>query len=184
VSAGSIILVVVAVVMIAAIVCAAAAVSARRRRLRKRFGPEYERLVTELQSRTVAAAELSNRERRVQKLSLRDLSADARQRYAEQWAQVQERFVDTPREAVAQAQYLIESVMRERGYPAEDYEQELADLSVDHARIVDHFRSAHDISVKAAAASTEELRRAMLHYRELFDELLAPSAMGPAHVVG
>lgn len=183
-SAGSIILIVVVVVMIAAIVGTAAAVSARRRRLRKRFGPEYDRLVTELQSRRVAAAELSNRERRVQKLSLRDLSEDARQRYAEQWAQVQERFVDTPREAVAQAQSLVESVMRERGYPAEDYEQELADLSVDHARIVDHFRSAHDIGVKAAAASTEELRRAMLHYRELFDELLAPPAMGPAHVVG
>ena len=181
-SAGSIILIVV-VVVIAAIAGVAAAVSARRRRLAKRFGPEYHRLVTELQSRRVAAAELSNRERRVQKLSLRDLSEDARQRYAAQWAQVQERFVDTPREAVTRAHSLVESVMRERGYPAENYEQELADLSVDHARIVDHFRSAHDISVKAAA-STEELRTAMLHYRGLFDVLLAPPAMGPARVAG
>ncbi len=181
--AGSIILIVVVIVIIAAIVGTAAVVSARRRRLRKRFGPEYDRLVNELQSRRIAGAELSNRERRVQKLSLLDLGEDARQRFAEQWTQVQERFVYTPREAVAQAQSLVESVMRERGYPAENYEQELADLSVDHARIVDHFRSAHDIGVNAAA-STEELRRAMLHYRELFGELLAPPAVGPAHVVG
>lgn len=157
--------------------------AARRRRLQERFGPEYERVLGERQSRRTAEAELAARERRVRKLRLRDLTADARGKYAGQWIEVQERFVDEPSGAIADAQALVETVMRERGYPASEYQQTVADLSVAHARTLDHFRAAHEISARAVAdnVATEELRIALLHYRELFSELLGVATTGDNH---
>lgn len=175
-SAGSIILTIVVVIVLVALIGTAVGISARRRRLREQFGPEYDRAVTDHQSRRLAEAELSGRQRRVQKLELTELSDSARADYAAKWTAVQERFVEAPTEAVAEAQSLIESVMRDRGYPVTDYEDTLTDLSVNHASALDHFRSAHDISDKAASGkvTTEELRAATLNYRELFEQLLAP----------
>jgi hypothetical protein len=184
VSAISIIVIILVVIVVAALAIASFGPMARRRRLREQFGPEYDRVVTEQQSRRLGEAELSSRQRRVEKFQLQELSDDAWARYSAQWAQVQERFVDGPPEAVAEAQELVESVMRERGYPVANYDQTLADLSVDHARVLDRFRSAHAISEKATSgqASTEELRTAMLYYRELFEQLLArESVPGAAH---
>lgn len=174
-SAGLIVLIIVVVILLVVTGGTALVTMTRRRRLSKRFGPEYDRAVSEYQSRRLAEAELSSRERRVQQFTLQELSDENRKRYSTRWDHVQERFVDAPSEAVAEAQSLVEAVMRERGYPVTDYEQTVADLSVEHSRVVDRFRSAHVISEQAASGqiSTEALRTAMLYYRELFGELLA-----------
>jgi hypothetical protein len=150
----------------------------RRRRLRQRFGPEYDRMVEEKGSRTKAEAELASRQRRVADLDIQPLDPAARTRYAENWAAVQEQFVDAPQEAVMAAQRLVKTVMKERGYPTEGDDQVLADLSVDHANVLDHYRAAYGISQRAAdnQASTEDLRQAMIHYRALFQDLLGQTS--------
>ena len=145
---------------------------ARSRRLRNRFGPEYDRRLETAENRRVAERELAEREKRHAKLSLRPLSDTARVRHTEQWAQVQERFVDSPREAVAGAEELVHTVMRERGYPMEGFEQQAADLSVEHAGAVDGYRAAHEIRGRQDQAETEELRTALVHYRDIFRELV------------
>jgi len=155
-----------------------------RRRLQARFGPEYDRVVGERQSRRTAEAELVARQRRVRKLRLRDLTDAAREKYETLWIEAQERFVDDPSEAIADAQALVESVMRERGYPVSGYQQTVADLSVTHALALDQFRSAHDVSERTVAdqTTTEELRVALLNYRELFGDLIGVVMTGDNHV--
>jgi len=169
---GIVIVIVVAVIIVAA-AAAFFAMGARRRRLRRRFGPEYERLAGERESRREAEAELTERERRVADLNIRPLSPDARATYRAGWVVIQERFVEAPAEALAEASRLVTAVMRDRGYPTESYEQILADLSVDHSRTLSRFRGAHEISMRADAnaASTEDMRQAMISYRSLFQEL-------------
>ena len=146
----------------------------RRRRLQQRFGPEYDRVVGERDSRRQAEAELTERQHRVQGLDIQPLTAAARTGYAEQWASIQEQFVDAPTDAVSGAQLLVATVMTERGYPVEEDGQILADLSVEHSGTLDRYRAAEEISHKATAgtASTEELRQAMIDYRALFGDLL------------
>ena len=146
----------------------------RRRRLRQRFGPEYDRLVGERDSRLKAEAELAAREKRVRGLDIRPLNPAAQARYTNEWSSIQERFVDEPAQSVGDAQRLVMAVMSDRGYPTERDEQVMADLSVDHANTLDQYRSATTISQRAAegAASTEDLRQAMIHYRALFRDLL------------
>lgn len=177
--AGIIVVIIVAILIIIAV--AVAVPAARRRRLRQRFGPEYDRMVAEQQSQRKAEAELASRERRVRKLDIRHLSPEARTEYMTRWARIQEHFVDQPAEAVGQAQKLVTSAMQERGYPTEDFDQILADLSVEHARTLEHYRAAHAISEVAAngSASTEDLRQAMIHYRSMFDELLGDDSVAP-----
>ena len=172
----ALIIVIIAIVVIAGI--AAAVMFARRRRLQQRFGPEYDRVVDEHDSKMKAEAELSWRERRVCELNIQPLEPAAQARYATEWATIQEQFVDAPQGAVGQAQNLVVAVMNERGYPTEHHDQVLADLSVEHAAFLDHYRAASDISQSATAgtASTEDLRQAMIHYRALFQELLGQSA--------
>jgi hypothetical protein len=172
----------VAVVIVAVLVILAVGylVSARNRRrhLQDRFGPEYERAVRESDSRKEAEQELLAREERHAKLDIRPLDPQTRERYARKWAEVQERFVDAPGFAVTEADALVTAVMAERGYPTDEFEQRLSDLSVAHAATLDHYRNAHDISSRAARqeATTEELRQAMVHYRALFQELLGDGA--------
>src|SRR5215468_9647184 len=176
--AGAIVAVIVVIVIILAVAIFAASAS-RRSRLKKRFGPEYERLVSGQQSQRRAEAELASRERRVRSLDIRPLTSPARTEYVAQWATIQERFVDQPTSAVSQAQQLVTAVLQDRGYPTEGYEQVLADLSVEHARNLEHYRAAHALSDASAngRASTEDLRQAMIHYRTLFSDLLgAPAA--------
>jgi hypothetical protein len=171
------ILVIVLVLLVAGALVAYARTQARRRHLRQKFGPEYDRLAADTGQPRVAEKELAAREKRHAGLEIRPLAADARDRYAREWVAVQERFVDVPVEAVAEADRLVTQVMAERGYPTEDYEdheQQAADLSVEHGTTLGHYRAAHDVSRKAAAgtATTEDLRRAMVDYRALFEELL------------
>jgi hypothetical protein len=143
-------------------------------------------MVADADSPRVVDEELSAREKRHAELPIRALPADARDRYAREWVDVQERFVDVPVEAVGEADRLITAVMAERGYPTEKYEQQLEDLSVEHAYTLDHYRAAHEVSGRAAAgtATTEDLRQAMVHYRALFEELLQervrPDGQSPA----
>jgi hypothetical protein len=174
---GAIVAIIIVVIVVAAVLLVLATVN-RRRRLRERFGPEYDRAVTESGSRREAEAELAKREKHVRELDIRPLSPTARNQYQSEWTAVQEQFVDAPQAAVTGAQTLVSTVMEARGYPTQPYDQTLADLSVEHASTLDHFRAAHDISQNAAAgtATTEDLRQAMIHYRALFAELLGEPA--------
>lgn len=171
-STVTIVIIVVAVLVVAVVVIGGIA-AIRRRRLQRRFGPEYDRLVAEHDSKLKAESELTRRERRVDSLDIHPLTDSARATYSRQWAAIQERFVDTPAEAVAASQVLVAAVMGELGYPAEDHDQVLADLSVEHASTLDRYRAAERVSASAAAgtASTEDLRVAMTDYRALFREL-------------
>jgi hypothetical protein len=175
-STGAVIAIVIAVIVVAAVV-ALAATEMRRRRLRRQFGPEYDRLVNELGSRRKATAELADRQQRVARLDIRPLTREESARYLGEWNAIQERFVDTPREAVAEASVLVTSVMRARGYPADDQEQAMADLSVEYAPTLGRYREARVTSDRASAgsASTDDLRNAVLQYRALFEELVARS---------
>jgi hypothetical protein len=172
-SGGTTVVVIVVILVVIALL-GAARISARRRRLHQQFGPEYERVLSEQNSRIKADAELTGRQRRVRKLDIKPLPAEAKARYADRWVAIQEEFVDAPQSAVQDAHALVTSVMRERGYPVDDEKQVMADLSVEHAQTVGHFRAAQDISASAASgnAATEDLRQAFIHYRTLFSDLL------------
>jgi hypothetical protein len=153
-------------------------------RLRRHFGAEYERTLDESGSRRKAEAELRGRTRRRRSLEIVPLSDGARRRYTEAWRTVQTRFVDRPADAVREADVLVTEVMRERGYPMDDFEQQAADVSVDHPEVVSNFRQGHAIKERCdrGGASTEDLRQAMVHYRGLFEELLGDrvSSVGTA----
>ncbi|MFJ2578186.1 hypothetical protein [Kitasatospora aureofaciens] len=165
-------------VVVLLIVCALVAFVARfvmrRRHLRDRFGPEYDRTAQAKDGRLAADRELHEREERHDALNIKPLPPAARQRYAQDWTRVQERFVDRPDDAVHEADRLVTSLMSERGYPTEGYEQQLKDLSVEHGNVLTRFRSAHEVNDRSSRhqATTEELRGAMVHYRTLFEELL------------
>jgi hypothetical protein len=170
---------IVIVLAVVAVVALAAAVLARRRRsegLRDRFGPEYHRTVDEVGGRRDAERELRDREQRREEFDIQPLSDAARDRYAKEWQAVQARFVDAPESAVRDADRLVQQAMGERGYPVDDdFERRAADLSVDHPRVVESFRRGHELWLRydRGDGTTEELRQAMVHYRSLFEELLA-----------
>jgi hypothetical protein len=146
---------------------------ARSRRLRNRFGPEYDHSLETAENRRAAERELAAREKRYAQLELKPLSVAARARYTEQWARIQEEFVDEPASAVANADELVHSAMRERGYPTEGFEQQAADLSVEHGQVINHYRDAHRIRERGDA-QTEDLRQAFVHYRTIFHALVGP----------
>jgi hypothetical protein len=141
--------------------------------LRQRFGTEYDRAVKEHGSQRKAEAKLEDREKRVEKLNIRELDALERERFSKQWASIQARFIDSPRGAVTEADDLVSSVMQTRGYPIADFNLRAADISVGHPLLVVNYRLAHEIVQRfgKAETTTEELRTAMIHYRSLFDEL-------------
>ncbi|MDQ3895358.1 MAG: hypothetical protein M3292_11980 [Actinomycetota bacterium] len=178
--------IVIAVAAVAVIIVLLALWMAGRRRrtgrLREQFGPEYDRTVDETGARRKAEAELEERRERREELEIRPLAPAARERYAERWRVVQERFVDDPGGAVTDADRLVNDVMRDRGYPVdEDFERRAADISVDHPHLVENYRAANRTAAANARgeATTEELRQAVVHYRSLFDDLLGePEAAG------
>ncbi|WP_327420853.1 hypothetical protein OG612_35095 [Streptomyces sp. NBC_01527] len=172
-STGIIVAIVVVVVVLVAL-AVMVRLAVRRRHLQERFGPEYERAVESGDSRTAAERDLREREQRHDDLDLKPLPTTARQQYAQEWNSVQEHFVDRPQEAVGEADQLVTRLMKERGYPTQDYEQQVKDLSVEHGRTLEHYRAAHEVNARAGGrqTTTEELRGAMVHYRALFDDLL------------
>jgi hypothetical protein len=152
----------------------------RRRALQQRFGPEYDRVVSEQDSRLAAERELRERERRHAELELHPLSPESRAKYAAAWEELQVRFVDSPNDAVATGDELVSQLIAERGYPTGDYDEQLSHLSVEHARTLGHYRDAHDIHLRneRGEATTEQLRQALVHYRALFADLLGEDPVG------
>lgn len=153
----------------------------RRKRLQSRFGPEYERAVKKYGSVTQAESELTARQERVRRLEIKPLRAGEAERFTRAWQRTQARFVDEPRQAIAEADQVVREVMEVRGYPVGDFDQRVADISVDHPQVVEHYRAAHRIAIESssAAAGTEDLRQAMVHYRALFEDLLEVRDEGP-----
>lgn len=165
-------------------------VAVRRQRqktakLREHFGPEYDQAVVTHGSAGKAEAKLTKRETRVERMRLRDLSIGERLRFQTEWKSVQSRFVDHPKTAVSEADELVSSLMLARGYPVADFDQRAADISVHHPRLVQSYRSAHEIAVRVGKdeASTEDLRVAMIQYRTLFEELVEVQAPGEIKAV-
>jgi hypothetical protein len=166
--------IVIAVVALILIGVVAWAVSQRRTaRLRRQFGGEYDRTVDRSENRRQAEVDLRDRTRQRNRLEIRPLSPAARDRYVTSWQSIQQRFVDQPVQAVADADALLTTVMSERGYP-DDFEQHVAVVSVDHPTVVENYRMAHAVRDRAFAGetTTEDLREALVHYRSLFEELL------------
>jgi len=154
-------------------------------RLRSKFGPEYNRAIRSEGDAKRAEQALEQRQKRVEKLNIRALSANERNDFAHAWEQEQARFVDEPSTAVSNADRLVQRVMKARGYPVSDFEQRVADVSVDHPVVVQNYRVAHDIAARGQneKASTEELREAMIHYRALFADLLQDGGVRPVREV-
>ncbi|MFJ5138827.1 hypothetical protein [Streptomyces sp. NPDC088707] len=171
------VLIVAAVVAVVVVGFVAGTAVHRRRRavLRDRFGPEYERAVEATGSRRAAEQELDARERRFAELEIKPVPGEAREQYARRWMRIQEEFVDRPEAAVRDADELVAMLMRDRGYPDEGHEQRLRDLSVRHGRVLEDYRAALEVRAMSTgkSATTEQLRGAMMHYRTLFDDLLA-----------
>ena len=153
----------------------------RSEHLKSRFGPEYEHELEQKGSRSKAEAELAKREKRVEKLDIVPLEPAARQQFVERWTDVQAKFVDDPARAVAYADALLTEVMGARGYPVGDFDQRAGDISVDHPKVVEHYRAGHDVAVRheRGDAGTEDLRQAMIHYRSLFEELVGEKEPSP-----
>lgn len=176
--------IVIGVLVVAVGAVAAWALRSKRRteRLQETFGPEYQRTVGASDDRRRAESELEERRERRERLDIRPLPPEDRDRYAQAWGATQAGFVDAPEEAVREADRLITEVMRERGYPMEDFDRRAEDLSVDHPQVVEDYRAAHAISLRAGDgdATTENLRQAMVHYRALFQELLVTEEPRPA----
>jgi hypothetical protein len=165
------IVIAVAALVVVALIAWAAARNRRTTGLRDQFGPEYDRTVGRTDSRKEAEAELAARRERRASLDIRPLSPAARDRYVREWTTVQSRFVDSPRDALREADALVTDLMRARGYPMDDFEQRAADVSVDHPRVVEHYRVANRIAHRRET-STEDQRQGIVHYRALFEELL------------
>jgi hypothetical protein len=144
----------------------------RTRRLRDRFGPEYDEIVNRVGDKRQAEDELEGRLAHVQNLNIRELSAEEVNRFALEWQSIQAEFVDEPLAAVQKANRLIKEVMHTRGYPVEDFEQRAADISVDYPDLVINYRELHAIAAKGEKIDTEEMRQAMVHGRNLFENLI------------
>jgi hypothetical protein len=152
----------------------------RSARLRNQFGPEYDHALETAGSRREAEKDLEARTRRVEKLHLKELPSERRARYYEEWRIAQAHFVDDPGAAISESHRLVQRVMIERGYPPADIDQRGADISVDHPEVVSHYRAANAIvhAYEDGAATTEDLRQAIIHHRALFAELLGEVPVG------
>jgi hypothetical protein len=174
------IVIVVAVIVVLALVVAAALRARRSKGLREGFGSEYDRTVEQAGGRRAAERELAERQKRHEALDIRPLTPEARRRYQQEWEALQARFVDDPSGAVTNADVLVQRVMKERGYPTDDFDQRAADISVEHPDLVERYRTADGIARanERGTASTEDLRQSVRHYRALFEELLGGGDRG------
>ena len=182
---GAIIGIIIAIVVLAAIAWYLAARERRTRALRDQYGPEYAQTVRRTGSARRAEDELVKRQERVEALEIKPLTAEQRAQFTREWRRVQVTFVDDPGAAVSSADGLVDEVMQVRGYPISDADQQAADLSVHHARVVQNYRAARDIAERhrQRKATTEDLRKAMVYYRELFQDLLEDRESGADRAV-
>ena len=167
----------IAILVILVIVVVAAVLWGKRRRterLQQQFGPEYQRTVARAGDQRAAEADLAARQQRRRELEIVALEPAARERYVEAWRATQGRFVDDPAAATREADTLVAQVMRDRGYPVDDFEQRASDVSVDHPQVAENYRAAHAVfqANEQGLASTDDLRQAFVHYRSLFAQLL------------
>ncbi len=168
----------IAVLVVAVLIIIALIVAAVRRQrtasLREHFGAEYDHAGRTAGKRSAAEDELIRRTQEARKFDIRPLSTTERNGFRREWASIEARFVERPATAVVSADELIAAVMRTRGYPVADFDQYASLLSVEHPRVVEHYRAGHAVieSHGRGSASTEDLRQAMLHYRALFEELV------------
>ena len=181
---------IVVIVVVAVRVAVAAVVlvnASRHRRLRSRFGPEYDRVLHDTDSRKAAEHELAQREQRHDQLELRPLPEQARQSFETDWSRLQEHFVDAPADAVAEADRLITAILAEIGYPTKGFDQQAADLSVSHADVVESYRRAHDVLANRTTDDdengqpTDDLRRALLDYRAVFIAVIGRDRIATSH---
>jgi len=170
------VLLVVAAVVVIGILLLVATKARRRKELRSRFGPEYDRTVAREGSARAAERDLRERAAERDQLHLRDLTAAERDRYRDRWQALQASFVDRPESSLADADHLISALMRDRGYPVDDFERQADLVSVDHPQVVAHYRAAHAIHRRVGQEhiTTEDQRKAVIHYRALFEELIVP----------
>lgn len=175
------------------LVCAAIAIALvawyflhqrRTRQLRSQFGPEYQQAIREYGGQTKAEDALLRRQKRMEKIHIRSLTPPEKERFAEQWHDVQSRFVDDPPASIREADSLVSDLLNARGYPMGEFEHRAEDISVDHPMVVKTYRAAHAVALRheQGQASTEDLRQALVYYRELFDELLEAHAIEPRGV--
>lgn len=185
--------IIIVVVIVLALAAVGGTIIARRRRsqqLQEEFGPEYDRVLEQSDSQSDAEKELAERKKRHSKLELRDLDESTRERYRSEWQRIQGSFVDDPGGAVDEADQLVTSIMRDRGYPTDDdFEQRAADISVEHPRVVEHYREARRVRDEYRHGSgdgsgTEDLRGAVTAYRNLVEELLDGDGSGGRHRSG
>jgi hypothetical protein len=178
-----IIVIAIAVVILAAILIY---MNKRSQRLRAKFGPEYTRTVEETGSKYSAESKLGRLEKRVEKFSIQPLHPADANRFRDSWRVIQAEFVDDPKTALGSADWLVAEVMSARGYPVADFDERAAEISVNHALVVDHYRAGHQIALRHAAggASTEDMRQAMIHYRTLFEDLLGAPETARAKAAG
>ena len=174
---STVIVLIIIVVLLVIALGAAGAMLAKRRRsehLQEHYGPEYERTVVETGDRRAAEAQLTEREKRVHDLDIRDLKPEERDRFDNEWTEVQRGFVDDPASAVQRADALVVDIMRTRGYPVDDFERRAEDISVEHPQVVQHYRDARDtrVATENGAVDTERQRHAITSYRKLIDALL------------
>lgn len=164
------------VIVVIAVVAVAAVLFLRNRaqKLRARFGPEYDRVVAETGNKFKAEAQLEKVEKRVERYDLRPLTAADRDRFQQSWRAIQAKFVDDPAGAFVEADHLLGAVMSARGYPPADFDNRVTEISVDHGMVVQEYRAGHEIAIRHSQgqATTEDLRKGMVHYRALFDELM------------
>jgi hypothetical protein len=158
----------------------------RSRRLKSKFGPEYDRVVEEAGSKYRAESSLEKLEKRVDKFSIQPLQPEQVSRFRDSWRAIQTEFVDDPPASLREADRLLGEVLSARGYPVADFEERAAELSVNHAMVVDHYRAGHAIALRHSKgqATTEDMRRAMVHYRTLFDDLLGVPEVARARAAG
>jgi hypothetical protein len=175
------------------LVCAAIAIALvawyflherRTKQLRSQFGPEYQQAIREYGGQAKAEDALSRRQKRMEKIHIRTLTPPEKERFAEQWQDVQSRFVDDPPASIREADSLVSGLLNARGYPMGEFEHRAEDISVDHPMVVKNYRAAHAIALRheKGQASTEDLRQALVYYRELFDELLEAHTIEPRGV--
>ena len=157
----------------------------RTKELRSKFGPEYNRMARSEGDADRAEQLLQERQKRVKKLDITPLTDRQRHDFADKWEHAQARFVDDPAAAVADADILVKEVMNIRGYPVADFEQRVADVSVDHPAVVQNYRLAHGIAIRHEREDVgiEKLREAMIHYRALFADLLHDGGLQPVRQV-
>jgi hypothetical protein len=156
----------------------------RTHQLRSKFGGEYDKVISNHRGRAQAESELQKRAERVATFNIHPLRAEECSRYTEDWRREQSLFVDDPQAAVNHADTLVQHVMQHRGYPVGNFDQTATDLSVDHPRVVENYRIAHEITIREGRdrGSTEDLRKAMVSYRALFEDLLDQTVAKPEEV--